>query len=75
MTSNFVGDTHPIGSEHCCVRRAIHRATSCTLRLTNSDGVSLVDADTGHALNTVDLSLFPGKPTHGAQPNAITVSS
>ena len=70
---NFVGDTHPTAV-------AMLRTPGDSPRnilyvtLTNSDAVNLIDADTGTALSSVDLSLFPGKPTHGAQPNAIAVS-
>src|SRR5262249_36371759 len=43
--------------------------------LTNSDAIGLIDITTGQSLGTFDLSFFPGKPTHGAQPNAIAVSN
>jgi YVTN family beta-propeller protein len=71
---NFVGDTHPSAV-------ALLRTTGDYPRnilyvtLSNSDTVNLVDADTGTPLSIVDLSLFPGKPTHGTQPNAIAVSA
>ena len=69
--SNNVGDTHP--SAVALLKSGDRNILYVTL--TNSDTLSIVDADTGTNLGTLDLSLFPGKPTHGAQPNAITVSS
>jgi len=71
---NFVGDTHP--SALALLRTPGDSPRNILyVTLTNSDTVNLVDADTGTPLSIVDLSLFPGKPTHGAQPNAIAVSS
>lgn len=71
---NFVGDTHP--SAVALLRTPGNAPRNILyVTLTNSDTVNLVDADTGTPLSIVDLSLFPGKPTHGAQPNAIAVSS
>ncbi len=71
---NFVGDTHP--SAVALLRTPGDAPRNILyVTLTNSDTVNLVDADTGTPLSIVDLSLFAGKPTHGAQPNAIAVSS
>jgi YVTN family beta-propeller protein len=71
---NFVGDTHP--SAVAILKTSGYQARNILyVTLSNSDTVNLIDADTGTPLSIVDLSLFPGKPTHGAQPNAITVSS
>lgn len=71
---NFVGDTHP--SAVALLRTPGDAPRNILyVTLTNSDTVNLIDADTGTPLSIVDLSLFPGKPTHGAQPNAIAVSS
>jgi YVTN family beta-propeller protein len=71
---NFVGDTHP--SAVALLKTSGYQSRNILyVTLSNSDTVNLIDADTGTPLSIVDLALFPGKPQHGAQPNAITVSS
>jgi YVTN family beta-propeller protein len=75
---NNVGDTHPsaVGIVIPSDRRGEKSTTGQILyvALSNSDTIGLIDITSNQAIGSLDLSLFPGKPTHGTQPNAIVIS-